>query len=141
MSHKSVSLAFFATYGDRHDVEGCTPLFDGRATIYTTAAGTPAPLDFAAYKQLGYMFLDAFADLSASVIEQVEEGDRVVNRVMWAGTQTGALGPIPATGRSFRSESIVIDTIENGQIVERREVNDMLGMMQQLGMVPALAAA
>ncbi len=32
-------------------------------------------------------------------------------------------------------------TIENGKIVERREVSDMLGMMQQLGIIPAPQSA
>ena len=141
MSNKSVSLAFFETYGNRHDVEGCTPLFAEGAVMYTSAAGTPAPLDFTAYKQLGYTFLDAFPDINITVVEQVEESNKVVSRIIWAGTQTGALGPIPATGRTFRAEAIFIDTVENGKIVERHEVSDMLGMMQQLGVIPAPAAA
>ncbi len=43
---------------------------------------------------------------------------------------------MPATGRAFRSEGITIDRIVNGKITERREIADLLTMMQQLGLVP-----
>jgi predicted ester cyclase len=102
--------------------------------IYSTVA--PGPMDFLAYKQVGYAFLAGVPDINATVIEQLEDGNKVINRVIWGGTHTGALNGIPPTGRSFRSESIVIDTVVNGKIVERREVSDMLGMMQQLGVIP-----
>jgi predicted ester cyclase len=135
MSNKSVSLQFFETYGKQHDVEGCAPLFAEDVTIYSTIA--PAPVDFDGYKQLGYAFLAGFSDLSPEVVEQLEDGNKVVTRLFWSGTFTGDLNGIPPTGRKFRSETIVIDTVENGKIVERREVNDMMGMMMQLGVIPA----
>jgi predicted ester cyclase len=135
MSNKSVSLKFFEIYGRQHDVEGCTPLFAEDATIHSTI--TPAPVDVDGYKQLGYAFLTGFSDLSPEVVEQLEDGNKVVTRLFWSGTFTGDLNGIPPTGRTFRSETIVIDTVENGKIVERREVSDMLGMMQQLGVIPA----
>jgi predicted ester cyclase len=139
MSNKSVSLKFFETYAGQRDVEGCGPLFAENATIYTTVA--PSPMNFQAYRQVGYAFLAGFADLSATVIEQLEDGNKVISRVSWSGTQTGPLNGIPPAGRAFRTESIVIDTVANGQIVERREVSDMLGMLQQLGVIPAPQAA
>lgn len=139
MSNKSVSLKFFETYGNQHDVEGCAPLFAEETKISTTAG--PGPLDFDGYKQLGYAFLGGFPDLNVRVVEQLEDGNKVVTRVYWGGTHTGDLMGIPPTGRTFQSEAIFIDTIENGKIVERREVSDMLGMMQQLGLVPAPQSA
>ncbi|MBK6430406.1 ester cyclase [Candidatus Amarolinea dominans] len=134
MSNKSVSLKFFETYGNQHDVEGCMPLFSEDLVVYTTSA--PGPLDLAGYKQLGSAFLAGFADLHETVLEQFEDGNKVVSRVAWSGTHTGTLNGIPPTGRSFQNESIVIDTVVNGKIAERREVSDMLGMLQQLGLIP-----
>lgn len=135
MSNKSIALKFFETYGNRHDVEGCTPLFTEDVVVYTATA--PGPLDLASYKQLGSAFLAGFADLHDTVLEQIEEGNKVVSRVAWGGTHTGTLNGIPPTGRSFNTESIVIDTVVNGKIAERREVSDMFGMLQQLGVIPA----
>lgn len=134
MSNKSIPAKFFEIYGIQHNVEGCAPLFAESAVINTTVA--PGPLTFEGYKMVGYAFLAGFPDISASVLDQLEDCDKVVSRVAWSGTMTGELNGIPATGRSFRTESITIDRIANGQIVERREVSDMLGMLQQLGVIP-----
>lgn len=138
MSNKSVSARFFETYGNQHDVEGCTPLFAADAVIRSTTA--PGPVNFEGYKQVGYAFLAGFPDLKDEILDQIEEGDKVVTRIAWSGTNTGPLNGMPPTGRSFRSEAIVIDRIENGQIKERWEASDMLGMLQQLGVIPAPGA-
>ena len=138
MSNKSVSARFFETYGNQHDVEGCTPLFAADAVIRTTTA--PGPMNFEGYKQVGYAFLAGFPDLKDEILDQIEEGEKVVTRIAWSGTNTGELNGMPPTGRSFRSEAIVIDRIENGQIMERWEASDMLGMLQQLGVIPAPGA-
>ncbi len=138
MSNKSVSARFFEIYGNQHDVEGCTPLFAADAVIRSTTA--PGPVNFEGYKQVGYAFLAGFPDLKDEILDQIEEGDKVVTRIAWSGTNTGALNGMPPTGRSFRSEAIVIDRIENGQIKERWEASDMLGMLQQLGVIPAPGA-
>jgi predicted ester cyclase len=65
----------------------------------------------------------------------------VVNHVLWGGTNTGVLNGMPATGRAFRNEAVVIDRFAGGVIVERREIGDLLGMMQQLGLIPGPQAA
>jgi len=134
MSNRSVSLKFFDTYAGQHDVAGCVPLFAEGATIHSTAA--PGPMDVNGYRQLGEAFLAGFPDISATVIEQLEDGNKVVNRVIWAGTHTGTFKGISPTGRAFRNEGITIDTVMNGKIVERREFSDIFGLMQQLGLAP-----
>jgi len=139
MSGKSVSNRFFETYGKQHDVEGCTPLFATDAIIHTTTAG-PEPVNFDGYKQIGYAFLAGFDDLTVDVLDQFEADDKVVSRVLWSGTHTGTLNGIPPTGRHFRAETIVIDQVADGRIKERWEIGDMLGMMQQLGVIPAPGA-
>jgi len=135
MSNKAVPLQFFETYGNRHDVEGCAPLFAENVTVYSSIA--PAPMDFETYKQAGYAYLAGFPDLKVTTVEQLEDGNKVISRVAWSGTHTGVFNGIPPTGRSFRSESIFIDTVVNGKIVERHEVSDVLTMMQQLGLIPS----
>ena len=134
MSNAAVVNQFFQTFGRQHDVEGCEPLFAESMSVNTTAA--PGTLDKNGYKQLGYVFLGGFPDLNVDVLEQYEVGDRVITRVAWGGTHSGSLMGIPPTGRAYRSEAIFIDRVTGGQIQERREISDMLGMMQQLGLVP-----
>ena len=134
MSNKSISRQFFHLYGDLHDVEGATPLFADDAVINANTA--PGPMDVNAYKQLGYAFLAGMPDMKVTVLEQIEEGDNVVSLVTWTGTHTGTLMGIPATGRFSQSDAITIDRIVDGKIKERREIGNLLSMMQQLGVLP-----
>ena len=53
----------------------------------------------------------------------------------------GDLPGLPASGRSSTITGIGIDRIEGGKIAETWGNWDTLGMMQQLGAVPAAAAA
>jgi predicted ester cyclase len=61
----------------------------------------------------------------------------VITRGTWPGANTGSLMGMPVTGKRFRSAGMVIDTVVDGAIVERWELSDLLGMLQQLGLVPA----
>jgi steroid delta-isomerase-like uncharacterized protein len=134
MSNKAVSRRFIELYAQQHDVEGCTPLFAETAVIYSNTA--PGPVDREGYKQVGYGFLAGFPDLTAEIIDQIEEGDRVVTRVQWSGTNSGSLNGMPVTGKRFSASGMTIDKVENGLITERWELGDLLSMMQQLGLAP-----
>jgi steroid delta-isomerase-like uncharacterized protein len=64
-------------------------------------------------------------------------GDRVVTRWTGVGTHVGELMGIPATDRSFEVEAITIHRIAGGKIAEEWTVWDALGLLQQIGAVPA----
>jgi steroid delta-isomerase-like uncharacterized protein len=66
-------------------------------------------------------------------------GDRVVTRWTGIGTHVGELMGIPATDRSFEVEAITIHRSADGKIPEEWTVWDALGMLQQIGAVPAAA--
>jgi len=86
-------------------------------------------------------YRDAFPDLSMSFDEQVADGDRVVTRWTAGGTHQGALQGIPATGRSARISGIFIHRLSDGIVTESWASFDRLGLLQQLGVIPALATA
>ena len=138
MSNKSVSASFFEIYGNQHDVDGCRPLFTEDAVVHYNGFG--GPMNFEGYKQVGIAYLAGIPDMTTTVLDQVEEGSKVVSRVVWTGTHTSEFNGIPPTGRSFRIEDITIDHIVDNQIRERWVVGDILGMMQQLGVIPAPSA-
>jgi steroid delta-isomerase-like uncharacterized protein len=83
-------------------------------------------------------FLDAFPDITHEVIDQVAEGDRVATRLVIRGTQTEPLMGIPATGMCVEFGAMNFARIAGGQIVELRVNADSMGMMQQLGALPAI---
>lgn len=81
-------------------------------------------------------FLTAFSDTHFTVEEQVAERDQVVTRGTWSGTHSGDFQGLPPTGKKIAINAVLFDRIEDGKIVEHRSQFDMLGMMQQLGLVP-----
>jgi steroid delta-isomerase-like uncharacterized protein len=82
-------------------------------------------------------FLSAFPDIHLHIDDLLAEGDRTVLRWSAHGTHKGELMGIPATGKTVNLTGIAIDRFENGQSVEHWEIFDQLGMMQQLGVIPA----
>ena len=82
-------------------------------------------------------FLSAFPDLKVTSDFQVAEGDKVVMRYTAIGTHTGELMGMPATGKRVHMTGISIARVAGGKIVEEWNEADMMGMMQQLGVVPA----
>jgi predicted ester cyclase len=71
-----------------------------------------------------------------TVEDYLAEGDTVVSRWTGRGTHTGDLMGIAPTGEQVTVTGISIQRIANGKIVEAWSTYDMLGMFQQLGVVP-----
>lgn len=88
-------------------------------------------------RQFATVYRSAFPDVQLTIEDMVAEGDTVVTRWTASGTQQGDLPGIPATGRKATVTGIQIDRIANGKVVEDWLVWDTLGMLQQLGVVPA----
>src|SRR5205823_14624824 len=88
-------------------------------------------------KQFIAMYLTAFPDVHFTVEDIIAEGDKVVTRLTVRGTQQGAFMGIPATGKQTTSTGIDINRIVDGKSVEHWLEMDTLGLLQQLGAVPA----
>jgi steroid delta-isomerase-like uncharacterized protein len=93
------------------------------------------------WKQQRRHFLAAFPDGRWEIADMVAEGELVVTRATFSGTHQGAFFGVPATGRPVVVGSIYTVRIVDGQIVERWATIDSLGLMQQIGAVPAPTAA
>jgi steroid delta-isomerase-like uncharacterized protein len=88
-------------------------------------------------RQFYGMLREAFPDLHFTVEDQIAAGDRVVTRWAATGTHEGEFQGCPPTGRKVRISGIDIDRFASGKVVECwPEVNE-LGLLQQLGVLPA----
>jgi predicted ester cyclase len=81
----------------------------------------------------------AFPDLHYEVQDVVAEGDRVVRRAKASGTMKGEFQGMPPTGKKATWDEIHIVRLRDGKIVEHWASVDRLGMLQQLGLIPAQA--
>ena len=95
----------------------------------------------AGYRQLIGMWLTAFPGVRVTVADLISEGEKVVARLVVRGTHGGELMGLAPTGRSVEVSVITIMRFEGGRLAEEWEQVDMLGLLQQLGAVPAPAAA
>lgn len=104
--------------------------------------GTPGPLDREGFKQFIGMYLQAFPDLRLEIDgDIIVEGDYVAWRDVATGTHQNDLMGIPATGKQIRITGVHMAQLdENGKARAHWAGTDDLGMLQQLGVIPALGA-
>jgi predicted SnoaL-like aldol condensation-catalyzing enzyme len=83
----------------------------------------------------------AFPDMRYTIDVIIAEGDMVSVFYSWTATHTGDLGGIPATGKRVSAMGAMACRVSGGKIVEEWDVDDRLGVMQQLGLLPATGVA
>jgi steroid delta-isomerase-like uncharacterized protein len=82
-------------------------------------------------------FRSAVPDLTYTVEDQVEEGDKVVTRYTATGTHQGEFFGVAPSGKRIEMSGIQIDRFdESGKMVEEWPEYDLLGAMKQMGAGP-----
>lgn len=87
------------------------------------------------YRQNVQMARGAFPDLSVTTEDLIAEGDKVVTRYTLRGTHENEFMGIEPTGNEVEIQGISIGKLEHGQVVEGWSNIDVIGMIQQLGVV------
>lgn len=88
------------------------------------------------YKRSMAGFHEAFPDLRFEVEELIAEGDRVVARWTFHGTNRGAFLGQPPTGQTVTFTGTSTFRLRDGRIHQIWVNMDRHGMLQQLGLVP-----
>ena len=88
-------------------------------------------------KQSAIALKKAFPDLQYTIERSVACGDEIVHFLKGAGTMTGEFMGIAPTGKSATWTEMHIGRGVNGRLTEHWAVVDQLGMLVQLGIVPA----
>ena len=87
-------------------------------------------------KRLFAEFRSAFPDWHEKVVELVAEGNTVAGRFKCSGTHLGEfLGEAP-TGKRMEVEEVFFLRVEDGKFVDYWALEDSLGRMRQLGLIP-----
>ncbi len=90
----------------------------------------------AGQKQAVTRLHEAFANLHVAVESVISEGDTAAARVTFSGMHTGSFMGVPPTNKRVSWQAMVFYRIANGKIVERWGNYDLLGLLQQLGVIP-----
>ena len=134
-SNKLLSRRFTELFST-DDVSLADDVFTGGVVFHNAVAGGDLQ-GVEAVKEFIAAYRTAFPDARSTVEDQVADGDTVATRWRARGTHHGPLGELPATGREFVMDGITIERIEGGRIAEVWVARDELGLMQQLGAIPA----
>jgi len=104
---------------DHEELPGLEPTKDGVKTFFRA-------------------YLAAFPDLKMTPEDVLSSGDKVVARARATGTNLGDFMGMPATGKSVDVQLVdIIRFGDDGLAREHWGVFDQMGMMQQLGVIPA----
>lgn len=95
-----------------------------------------APTD----RETGMAVLQAFAaaypDAVFTVDEMYAEGDAVITKKTFTGTNEGDFMGVPATGRRVSLQYVDIMRVRDDRIIDHWNVLDQLSWMIQLGLIP-----
>jgi steroid delta-isomerase-like uncharacterized protein len=81
------------------------------------------------------------SDARMTIEDMIGEGDRVAVRLTSHAVQTGPFMGLPPSGKAYTIGEIHIFRIRGGKVAEHWHEADFMGMMRQLGALPAPATA
>jgi predicted ester cyclase len=135
MTEQSTTIArkFFESQDQRRGGPAPELLADG----YTAHVSAYPVMDGAGHDEFAGMFYGAFPDLVHHIEEVVGLGDRVAVRFRITGTNTESFMGMPATGKPIDINALGLLTIDGSKVKDIYGAFDELGMMQQIGAIPA----
>ena len=116
------------------DLAALEAVIDPDVVNHDLAPGTPE--GFAGVRQMVMWLHAAFSDQRYEVHHVIGEGDTVVIHATMHGRHTGDFLGVPPTGREVALRTAHIVRYENGREVETWALQDRMGLMQQLGVIP-----
>jgi len=131
--NKALVRRFVEDVQCQHNLAALDELF---SPDFVDRSGMTNPPTLEGSRQFFSMMFAAFPDMRFTIRQQIAEGDKVLTHKTLQGTQLGPFMGIPATGKAVAVDVMDIFTVAGGKITEHWTVGDMLGMMQQLGVVP-----
>ena len=139
---KETNLAAFAKYAEAVN----TPNFDLFKEVVSPDCVDHDPAPGQVPGPEGYrMFFSgmwtAFPDFKATPETMITDEDTIAFAYIMTGTHNGPLMGFPPTGRKMKIRGMQISKFKDGKMVERWGSCDELGMLQQLGLLPAPKAA
>ena len=88
-------------------------------------------------KRLFTDFYTAFPDWREEIVELIAEGNTVAGRFRCSGTHRGEFLGEPPTGKRMEVDEVFFLRVEDGKFVDFWGLEDSLGRMRQLGLIPS----
>jgi steroid delta-isomerase-like uncharacterized protein len=136
-AHAEGDVVPFAMVDQAQGLGALDEVLAADAQIYVP--GTAGPMSREDYKRFLGQFYQAFPDLQVTIDDEIAGQDKVAARWTIRGQHQGDFQGLPATGKSITLTGIAIWRMVDGKAVEEWVEWDALGLMQQLGAIPAPA--
>jgi steroid delta-isomerase-like uncharacterized protein len=114
--------------------DGGTEIFAPEFVAYMPSR---PPMDRATFERFVGGVTNGMPGYTYEIHDQIAQADLVANRITWRGVHSGNLAGVPATGRSIELRGINMFRVRDGRVVEQWAQLDMLGLLQQIGAIPA----
>ena len=124
----------FEDFINAKDLDAALALFSPDFVDHTPPVGLPPGIE--GVRMFFTMQFAAFPDSHTTSLDMIAEGDKVVHRMNGAGTHQGMFLGMAPTGKHITWSFIDIWRVAGGKLAEHWVEADMLGMMQQLGLMP-----
>lgn len=98
----------------------------------------PAPMDKTTVRDFYGAAMVAFPGTQLRFEEEIADGDRWAIRFTQTGVHKAAFMGIPGTDRPFSLNGQTVLHFQDGQVIERWSVLDLLGFMAQVGAMPPM---
>jgi steroid delta-isomerase-like uncharacterized protein len=132
--NKAIVRSFFESGPSSGDMNAANALLDSNFALHTPLPSVPG---IQGINDVVTACRAAFEHLNVTVEDMVAEGNKVTARFTARGIHKGQFMGLPPTGKPITMTGIEIFRIENGKITELWGEANLLGLMQQLGIVPA----
>jgi steroid delta-isomerase-like uncharacterized protein len=103
------------------------------AEDYTGVLGEKGPAGFA---QAIAPVRTAFPDIKWTIEDLIAEGDKVMAKWSWKGTNTSSFNGIPPTNKEVTHHAVNIFQFSGSKISKAWMESDRLGFFQQIGVIP-----
>ena len=138
--NKAVVRRIYEELWDGRKLEVADEIIAEGGVNYDTGL-VPGPFGPEEMKGTVRMVTAAFPDNRHEVEDIFAEGDQVMARVTLTGTHEGNFMGIPPTNKDVVMGGITILRLRDGRFIERWQNADLMGLMTQLGAIPAPESA
>jgi steroid delta-isomerase-like uncharacterized protein len=134
--NEQVVRRFFEVGPSKGDLAAADELLDPGFVMHT-----PLPVSGPGVEAMNTVITTcraAFHDLHVTIHDLISTGDTVTARFVAHGVHRGNFMGMPPTGKEIALSGIEIFRLKDGKITELWGEANLLGLMQQLGVAPAL---
>lgn len=138
-ANKAVVRRFVEEFQNRNRVDAVDELvsrdFVNHSGTVRDVPGMERATDFEGMKEIDRMWRQSFPKQHVTIRNMAAEEDKVWTHKTFQTVHDGEFMGIPPTGNTIEVDAIDIMRVSDGKIVEHWAVQDMWGLMRQIGAV------